>query len=90
MNTRLKGFWNYIKSCYEEIYIEVPVGLNEVYVNANNEENTSFLLKKGKYGLCQAARQLWKKFVEEMSKLDFETSPVDPCLLIEKMNLEHA
>ena len=65
----------------EEIYMEVPVGLNEVYQNSINEENTCFLLIKGKYGLCQAARQFWLKFVQEMRKLDFKISPADPCLL---------
>ena len=56
----------------EEIYVEVPVGLNEVYPNSINEEKTCFLLNNGNYQLCQAARQFWKKFVQEMSKLDFE------------------
>ena len=31
----------------EEIYMEIPVGLNEVYPYSINEENTCFLLKKG-------------------------------------------
>ena len=65
----------------EEIYMEVPVRLNEVYPNAINENETCFLLKKGVYGLCQATRQFWKKFVQEMNKLEFEISPADPCLL---------
>ena len=60
--------------------MEVPARLNEVYPNSMNEENSCFLLKKGIHGLCQAARQFWKKFVQEMSKLDFEINP-DPWLL---------
>ena len=36
---------------------------------------------KGVYGLCQAARQFWKKFVQEMNQLDFEINPADTCLL---------
>ena len=55
----------------EEIYLEVPVGLNEVYPNSINEENTCFLLSKGIDGLCQATRQFWKKIVQEMSKTCF-------------------
>ena len=31
----------------EEIYMEGPVRLNEVYPYSINEENTCFLLKKG-------------------------------------------
>ena len=61
--------------------MEVPVRLNEVCPNSIKDENTCFLLKKGIYGLCQAARQFWKKFVQEMSKLSFRISPADPCLL---------
>ena len=30
----------------EEIYMEFPVGLNEVYQNSINKGNTCFLLKK--------------------------------------------
>ena len=37
--------------------------------------------RKGIYGLCQVARQFWKKSLKEMNKLDFEISPADPCLL---------
>ena len=57
------------------------MGLNEVYPNSINENETCFLLEKGIYGLCHAVRQFWKKFVQEMNKLDFEISPADPCLL---------
>ena len=34
----------------EEIYMEVPVGLNEVYPNSIDEEDTCFILDKGIYG----------------------------------------
>ena len=33
----------------EEIYVEVPVGINEVYPNSINENDKCFLLKKGIY-----------------------------------------
>ena len=65
----------------EEIYMEEPVGLNEVYQNLINKNETCFLLEKGIYGLCQVARQFWKIFVQEMNKLDSEISPADSCLL---------
>ena len=58
--------------------------MNEVYPKSINEENTCFLLEKGIYGLCQVARQFWKKFVQEMSKLDFKISPEDLCLLYQE------
>ena len=49
----------------EEFYIKVPVGLNEVYPNSINEEDTCFQLKKGIYGLCKQqdnfGRNLFKK-----------------------------
>ena len=68
----------------EEINVEVPVGLKEVYPNSIKENETCFLLKNGIYGLCQAARQFWKKFVQKMNKLDSEISPGDPCLLYQE------
>ena len=69
----------------EEIYMEVPVGMKEVFSSPDetDEENTCYKLLKGTYGLCQSARQFWKKFVNEMTKIDvgFKTSEADPCLL---------
>ena len=64
--------------------MEVPVGLNEVYPNSINKNETCFVLKKGAYGLCQAARQFWKKFVQEKNRLDFEIRPGDLCLLYQE------
>ena len=60
----------------EEIYMEVPVGLDEVHLNSINENDTCSPLKKGIYGLCQATRLFWKNFVHEMNKQDFEISPL--------------
>ena len=64
--------------------MEVPVGMKEVFCSPDeaDEENTCFQLLKGIYGLCQSARQLWKKFVNEMIKIDvgFKISEADPCL----------
>ena len=57
------------------------MGLNEVYPNSSNENETCFLLKKGIYRFCQRARQFQKEFIQEMNKLDFKISPADPCFL---------
>ena len=45
-----------------EIYMEVPVGMKEVFSSPDeaDEENTCYQLLKGIYGLCQSARQFWK------------------------------
>ena len=48
-----------------------------------DEENTCYQLLKAIYGLCQSARQFWKKFVNEKMKTDvgFKISEANPCLL---------
>ena len=49
-------------------------------------------LKKGIYGLCQAARQFWKKFLDTIKKesFGFTVSPADPCMLFKNIFLEYA
>ena len=49
----------------EEIHMEVPVGINDFYQNSIDEEATCFLLKKGIYGLCQAARQFGRNLFKK-------------------------
>ena len=75
----------------EKIYMEVPVGMKEVFSSpdATDEETTCYQLLKGIYGLCQSARQFWKKFVNEMTKIDvgFKFSEADPCLLYRENEL---
>ena len=39
-----------------------PVGMEEIDPGSSPED--CYQLKKGIYGLCQAARQFWKKFVD--------------------------
>ena len=41
---------------------------------------------KGIYGLCQAARQFWKKFVNTAKKetFGFKVSPADPFMLFKE------
>ena len=47
----------------EEIYMEVSVGMKEVFSSSDeaDEENTCYQLLKGIYVLCQSVRQFWKK-----------------------------
>ena len=42
----------------EEIFMKSPVGMEEIDPGLSPED--CYQLKKGIYGLCQAARQLWK------------------------------
>ena len=46
-------------------------------------------MEKGIYGLCQAARQFWKKFVNAAKKesFGFQMSPADPCILFKQNEL---
>ena len=49
--------------------MEVPVGMKEVFSDSDETDTkTCYQLLKGIYGLCQSARQFWKKFVNEMTK----------------------
>ena len=75
----------------EEIYMEVPVGMKEVFSSPDetDEGNTCYQLLKGIYGLFLSARQFWKKFVNEMINIDvgFKISEADPCLLYRENKL---
>ena len=44
---------------------------------------------KGIYGLCQAARQFWKKFVDtaKTEPFGFQVSPADCCMLFRENEL---
>ena len=44
---------------------------------------------KGVYGLCQAAGQFWKKFVNtaKQEPFGFQVSPADPCTLFKENEL---
>ena len=65
----------------EEIYIKVPEGL-ETYLDTMFGPDHCFLLNKAMYGLVQAARQFYKKFIKIMTKeLGFEKCLADSCLL---------
>ena len=71
----------------EEIYMEVPGGMKEVFSSPDetDEENTCYQLFKGIYGL----RQFRKTVINKMIKIDvgFKISEADPCLLYRENNL---
>ena len=67
--------------------IEEEVGMEEIDPGSSPED--CYQLKKGIYGLCQAARQFWKKCVDTIKKEPFGStvSPADPCMLFKENNL---
>ena len=67
----------------EEIYMEIPKGFEEVYPSEETQGMCCFL-NKAMYGLVQAARQFWKRFVKELVGQGFQASVADPCLLYRK------
>ena len=71
----------------EEIFMKSPTGMEEIDPGSSPED--CYELKKGIYGLCQAARQFWEKFVDTIKKepFGFTVSPADPCMLFKKNNL---
>ena len=71
----------------EEIFMKSPVGMEEIDKGSSPED--CYQLKKGIYGLCQAARQFWKKFVDRIRKehFGFTVSSADPCMLFKENNL---
>ena len=72
----------------EEIFMKSPVGM-EVIDPGSSPEDCYQLLKRI-CGLCQTARQFWKKFVNTAKKepFGFELSPADPCMLFKENDLE--
>ena len=71
----------------EEIFMKSPVGMEEIDPGSSSED--SYQLIKGIYGLCQGARQFWKKFVNAAKKesIGFQVSPVEPCMLYKQNEL---
>ena len=71
----------------EEIFMKSPVGMEEIDPGSSSED--CYQLVKGIYGLCQAARQFWKKFVDTAKKepFGFQVSPADPCMLFKENDL---
>ena len=64
-----------------------PVGMEEIDPGSSSED--CYELLKGIYGLCQAARQFWKKFVNttKQEPFGFQVSPADPCMLFKEDEL---
>ena len=71
----------------EEIFMKSPVGMEEIDPGSSPED--CYKLQKGIYGLCQAARQFWRKFVDTIKKepFGFTVSPADPCMLFKENEL---
>ena len=71
----------------EEIFMKSRIGMEEIDPGSLPED--CYQLKKGIYGLCQAATQFWKKFVDTIKKepIGFTVSPAEPCLLFKENNL---
>ena len=72
---------------YEEIFMKSSVGMEEFDPGSSSED--CYQLVKGIYGLCQVARQFWKKFVDTAKKepFGFQVSPADPCMLFKENEL---
>ena len=71
----------------EEIFMKSPVGMEEIDPGSSSED--CYQLLKGIDGLCQAARQFWKKFVNTVKQepFGFQVSPADPCMLFKENEL---
>ena len=70
-----------------ELFMKSPIGMEEIDPGSSTED--CYQLKKGIYGLCQAARQFWKKFVDTIKQesFGFQVSPADPCVLFKEDKL---
>ena len=71
----------------DEEILKSPVGMEEIDPGSSPED--CYQLVKGIYGLCQAARQFWKQFVDTAKKepFGFKVSPADPCMLFKENEL---
>ena len=54
----------------EEIFMKSPFGMEEI--DPGSSSDACYQQVKGIYGLCQAARQFWKTFVDTAKKEPFE------------------
>ena len=71
----------------EEIIMKSLVGMEEIDPGSSPED--CYQLKKGIYGMCQTARQFWRKFVDTIKKepFGFIVSTADPCMLFKENEL---
>ena len=66
----------------EEIFMKKPEGYSECGYDIGEDE--CLILEKSIYGLVQAARQWWKKFIQTLKQYEFESNEIDPCMLYRK------
>ena len=71
----------------EEIFMKTPVAMEETDPRSSSED--CYQLLKGIYGLCQAARQVWEKFVNTVKQELFGFQVIPACCS-ERMNLEYS
>jgi hypothetical protein len=65
----------------EPVYIRIPQGLDKFVENLEPKVDC-LLLKKAMYGLVQAARQWWRKFISILvQEFKFKRSQADACVL---------
>ena len=71
----------------EEIFMKSPVGMEEI--DTGSLPDDCYQLKKEIYGLCQATRKFWRKFVGTIKKepFGFTVSPTNPCMVFKENNL---
>ena len=71
----------------EEMFMKSPDGMEEIDPGSSSVD--CYQLLKGIYGLCQAARQFWKKFVNTVKQepFGFQVSTADPCMLFKENEL---
>ena len=62
----------------EEVYMEIPDGYKECGYEIQDDECLQLL--QAIYGLVQAARQWWKKFMTLLEDNGFKRRQADPCL----------
>ena len=66
----------------EPVYMRIPQGLDKFVGNLDPKVDC-LLLKKAMYGLVQAARQWWRKFISILvEEFKFNRSQADACVLI--------
>ena len=71
----------------EENFMKSPVGMEEIDPGSSSED--CYQLLKGIYGLFQAGRQFWNKFVNTVKQepFGFQVSPADPYMLFKENEL---
>jgi hypothetical protein len=70
--------------------MRIPEGYDRYMLEVQNKtidpSTHVLLLKKAIYGLVQASRQWWKKFIEATAGCNYFPSKADHCIFIKKAN----